>query len=53
MTVLHYAQATAGNGYVWTACPSRRRGGPTQAHRATDDPEQVTCLRCLDLLTRP
>lgn len=51
---LHALAFKIGNGkYAWPVC--RGRGGPyhVESGRFAADPENVTCLRCLDRLTRP
>lgn len=53
-TVLHALAFTIGGGtYAWSECSGR--GGPWHVKdpRWATDVEAVTCLRCLDILTRP
>lgn len=52
-TVLHLDNGRPGgsHAYAWPLCASGR--GPLQVFRVTTDPESVTCLKCLDNMTRP
>lgn len=50
----HALRFAIGDGrYAWPECSGRGGPWPIASARFTDDPEQVTCLRCLDILTRP